>query len=102
MDLSDGLDLGDVMAMLGGTSQSASPVGGLLGSLLGGQSSASPMGGLLGSLLGSGVQENDNSLNGNGLKRQYLLSAEKSKHTENNIRKNEQPVIKNEMNKGGM
>ena len=67
VDLSDGLDLGNVMAMLGGTSQSASPVGGLLGSLLGGQSSASPMGGLLGSLLGSGVQENDNSLNGNAL-----------------------------------
>ncbi len=69
VDLSDGLDLGDVMAMLGGASQSASsPAGGLLGSLLGGsQSSASPMGGLLGSLLGSGIQESDNSLNGNAL-----------------------------------
>ena len=55
VDLSDGLDLG-------------SPAGGLLGSLLGGsQSSASPMGGLLGSLLGSGIQESDNSLNGNAL-----------------------------------
>ena len=69
VDLSDGLDLGDVMAMLGGGQSSASPVGGLLGSLLGGgqSSSASPVGGLLGSLLGGGVQENDNSLNGNAL-----------------------------------
>ncbi len=75
VDLSDGLDLGDVMAMLGG-GQSASPVGGLLGGLFGGGQSASPMGGLLGSLLGGGVQENDNSLNGNALM-SALLSAMK-------------------------
>ncbi len=43
-----------------------------------------------------------NSLNGNGLKRQYLLSAEKSKQAEGNIHKNEQPVIRNELNKGSM
>ena len=68
VDLSDGLDLGDVMAMLNGAQSGASPVNGLLGSLLGGgQSSASPVGGLLGSLLGSGIQESDNSLNGNAL-----------------------------------
>ena len=68
VDLSDGLDLGDVMAMLGGAQSGSSPVGGLLGSLLGGgQSSASPVGGLLGSLLGGGIQESDNSLNGNAL-----------------------------------
>ena len=68
VDLSDGLDLGDVMAMLGGGQAASSPAGGLLGSLLGGsQGSASPVGGLLGSLLGGGIQESDNSLNGNAL-----------------------------------
>ncbi len=77
VDLSDGLDLGDVMAMLGGAQSGASPVSGLLGSLVGGsQSSASPMGGLLGSLLGGGIQESDNSLNGNALM-SALLSAMK-------------------------
>ncbi len=55
VDLSDGLDLGDVMAMLGGGQSSASSGGGLLGSLLGGgQSNAPSGGGLLGSLLGGG------------------------------------------------
>ena len=77
VDLSDGLDLGDVMAMLGGAQSGASPVSGLLGSLLGGaQSGASPVGGLLGSLLGGGIQESDNSLNGNALM-SALLSAMK-------------------------
>ena len=76
VDLSDGLDLGDVMAMLGG-GQSAASGGGLLGSLLGGgQSSAPAAGGLLGSLLSGGIQENDNSLNGNALM-SALLSAMK-------------------------
>jgi hypothetical protein len=110
VDLSDGLDLGDVMAMLGG-GQSAAPAGGLLGSLLGGgqsntssggllgsllgggqsnassggllgslfggsQNSAPAAGGLLGSLLSGGIQENDNSLNGNALM-SALLSAMK-------------------------
>ena len=87
VDLSDGLDLSDVMAMFGGASQgggsgllgnllggqSAAPS---LGSLLGGQNSASPMGGLLGSLLGGGIQESDNSLNGNALM-SLLLGAKK-------------------------
>ena len=90
MDLSDGLDLGDVMAMLGGGQSAPASSGGLLGSLLGGgqsgssplgsllggQSSASPMGGLLGSLLGGGMSENDDSLNGNALM-SALLSAMK-------------------------
>ena len=110
VDLSDGLDLGDVMAMLGG-GQSAAPAGGLLGSLLGGsqsnassggllgsllgggqsnassggllgslfggsQNSAPAAGGLLGSLLSGGIQETDNSLNGNALM-SALLSAMK-------------------------
>ena len=93
VDLSDGLDLGDVMAMLGGGQSSASS-GGLLGSLLGGGQSAAPSGGLLGSLFGGGqnsapaadgllgsllsggIQENDNSLNGNALM-SALLSAMK-------------------------
>ena len=54
VDLSDGLDLGDVMAMLGGGQSSASSGGGLLGSLLGGVQNNAPSGGLLGSLLGGG------------------------------------------------
>ena len=54
VDLSDGLDLGDVMAMLGGASQGGASVNNLLGGLLGGasQSNASPVNNLLGSLLG--------------------------------------------------
>ena len=53
VDLSDGLDLSDVMAMLGGGSSSQSSSAGLLGSLLGGGSSAqSSSASLLGSLLG--------------------------------------------------
>ena len=77
VDLSDGLDLGDVMAMLGGTQSGSSPLGGLLGTLMaGGQSAPSPVGGLLGSLLGGGIQENDNSLNGNALL-SALLGAKK-------------------------
>lgn len=79
VDLSDGLDLSDLMAMFGGASQGGTSglLGALtggqnaapsLGSLLGGgQSSAPSVGGLLGSLLGGGMQESDNSLNGNTL-----------------------------------
>ncbi len=65
VDLSDGLDLSDVMAMLGGgapaqqqTAASSNPLGGLLGSLLGGsapvqqQQSSNSLGDMLGSLLG--------------------------------------------------
>ena len=64
-DLSDGLDMGDVMAIFGsgGASQSG---GGLLGGLFGGGSS-SPMGGLFGSLFGQNANEKDDSLNGTAL-----------------------------------
>lgn len=71
-DLSDGLDLGDVMAILGGgAGQSGSllggnsQTGGLLGGLLGGGMPSA--GGLLGGLFGSNVDEKDDSLNGTAL-----------------------------------
>lgn len=48
------------------------------------------------------LMKDANSLNGNALKKQYLLSAEKSKQIENNIHKDKQPVIENELVKGGM
>lgn len=72
-DLSDGLDLGDVMAILGGgAGQSGSllgggnsQAGGLLGGLLGGGMPSA--GGLLGGLFGSNVDEKDDSLNGTAL-----------------------------------
>lgn len=72
-DLSDGLDLGDVMAILGGgAGQSgsllgggSSQAGGLLGGLLGGGMPSA--GGLLGGLFGSNVDEKDDSLNGTAL-----------------------------------
>ena len=70
VDLSDGLDLGELMILLGGQGQASSGSGsGLLSGLLGGGSS-SPMGGLLGSLFGGGSTVNasqDNSFNGNQL-----------------------------------
>ncbi len=73
LDLSDGLDMGDVMAILGGgAGQSGSLLGGgnsqagnLLGGLLGGGMPSA--GGLLGSLFGSNVDERDDSLNGTAL-----------------------------------
>ena len=46
------------------------------------------------------LMKDANSLNGNGLKRQYLLSAEKSKQIENNVHKDKQPVAENELVKG--
>ncbi|MBQ6321432.1 MAG: DUF937 domain-containing protein [Lachnospiraceae bacterium] len=54
VDLSDGLDLSDVMGMFGGDGSSAESAGGLLGGLLGGGSSGAS-GGLLGGLLGGGA-----------------------------------------------
>ena len=76
VDLSDGLDLNDVMGLFGGVGQSASSTAGnLLGGLFGGMGGSSA-GGLLGSLLGGGIQENDNSLNGNALL-SALLGAKK-------------------------
>ena len=56
-DLSDGLDLTDILALFGGSQQSAANGLGLLGSLLGmgsSQSSGGALGGLMGSLLGGG------------------------------------------------
>ncbi|MCR5137031.1 MAG: DUF937 domain-containing protein [Oscillospiraceae bacterium] len=75
IDLSDGLDLSELMMLFGGQSstglfggkpQSSGQGGGLLSGLLGGGFG----GGLLGSLLGGGspaVAEEDSSLNGNQL-----------------------------------
>ena len=62
VDLSDGLDLGELMTLLGGQNQSSS-VPGMLSGLLGGSS------GLLGSLFGSSPVNaaQDNSFNGNQL-----------------------------------
>ena len=55
VDLSDGLDLSDVMAMFGGASASQNSGSSLLGSLLGGGTAAqSSSSSLLGSLLGAG------------------------------------------------
>ncbi len=66
-DLSDGLDMGDLMAIFGSVSQPAASQsgGGLLGGLLGGGKPA--MGGLLGSLFGQNTAEKDDSLNGTAL-----------------------------------
>ena len=68
-DLSDGLDMGDVMAIFGGATPSggtATSGGGLLSGLLGGGGMPS-MGGLFGSLLGQNTDEKDDSLNGTAL-----------------------------------
>jgi hypothetical protein len=71
-DLSDGLDMGDVMAIFGGGSGASG--GSLLGGLLGGGKPSA--GGLLGSLLGGQDAEKDDSLNGTALL-SALLSARK-------------------------
>ena len=60
VDLSDGLDLSDLMGMFGG-SKPAGSGGGLLGSLLGGSG-----GGLLGSLFGGGGSSAANESQANG------------------------------------
>lgn len=74
VDLSDGIDMGDLMGILGGASSGGgSSAGGLLGSLLGGGSQAQSSGGLLGSLFGGAQPEEDQSANGNQLI-QSLLS----------------------------
>ena len=75
VDLSDGLDLSDLMGMFGGMQAQSQPSSaGLLSGLLGGGGS-SMGGGLLGSLLGGSAHqaENDNAVNGNQLL--SLLSA---------------------------
>lgn len=64
VDLSDGLDLSDIMSMMGGQKQQeeTSGAGGLLGALLGGQKKqeASPMD-LLGGLFGAKQQEEEST-----------------------------------------
>ena len=58
VDLSDGLDLGDLMALFGGSNNNAASS--LLGTLLGGgqqTQQSSGMGDILGALLGSGTQQ---------------------------------------------
>ena len=78
-DLSDGLDMGDVMAIFGGAAQK--PSGGLFSGLFGGGNSGglfggASTGGLLGSLLGQNQNEKDDSLNGTALL-SALLSAKR-------------------------
>ena len=84
-NLSDGLDLSDIAALMGGgqkpqqssaTSllsslmggsqkpQQSSGLSGMLGSLLGGGQQQQQSSGLLGSLLGGGSNDNDNAING--------------------------------------
>lgn len=72
VDLSDGFDMTDIMALMGGAAGGGG-TGSLFGSLLGGGQSAG--GGLLGSLLGGGASkpEQDQSMNGTELI-QSLLS----------------------------
>ena len=73
VDLSDGIDLSDIAALLGGGNVSnaqSSPAAGLLGSLLGGNSSQSSANAgieLLGSLLGSANKPTANQSNGTEL-----------------------------------
>ena len=74
VDLSDGLDLSDLMGMFAGAqTQSQSSAGGLLSGLLGGSSSMG--GGLLGSLLGATASQADNDSAVNGTQLLSLLSA---------------------------
>ena len=75
VDLSDGLDLSDLMGMFAGAQPAAQPsAGGLLSGLLGGGSS-SLGGGLLGSLLGGSASQADNDSAVNGTQLLSLLSA---------------------------
>lgn len=60
VDLSDGLDLSDLMGMFGGTAQAASKGSSLLGGLLGGGKEAvGGIGGILGGLFGGKAQEKE-------------------------------------------
>ena len=71
VDLSDGLDLSDVMGMLGGAAKPAASAGGLLGGLLGGGKSSGGIGSLIGGLFGGGsaqkTEEEDKDLDGSAL-----------------------------------
>ena len=75
VDLSDGLDLSDLMGMFAGAQAQAQPSsGGLLSGLLGGGAGA--LGGsLLGSLLGGSASQADNDSAVNGTQLLSLLSA---------------------------
>ena len=75
VDLSDGLDLSDLMGMFAGAQQAqAQPSGGgLLSGLLGGGGSG--LGGLFGSLLGSSAQQSSQENEFNGTQLLSLLSA---------------------------
>lgn len=76
VDLSDGLDLSDLMGMFAGAQQAqqvqAQPSGGLLSGLLGG--SGSGLGDLFGSLLGSSAQQSAQENDFNGTQLLSLLS----------------------------
>ena len=72
VNLSDGLDLSELMSLFGGQSQPSSM--GMLSGLFGGGSS-SLGGGLLGSLLGSTAASADNDITVNGTQLLSLLSA---------------------------
>ena len=75
VDLSDGLDLSDLMGMFAGAQAQAQPSsGGLLSGLLGGGAGALG-GGLLGSLLGGSASQADNDSSVNGTQLLSLLSA---------------------------
>ena len=75
VDLSDGLDLSDLMGMFAGAQAQAQPSsGGLLSGLLGGGAGALG-GGLLGSLLGGSASQADNDSAVNGTQLLSLLSA---------------------------
>ena len=66
-NLSDGLDLSDIAALMGGgqkPQQQSSGLSGMLGSLLGGGQQQQQSSSLLGSLLGGGSNDNDNAING--------------------------------------
>ena len=68
IDLSDGLDLSELLSLFGGQNQTPQPSGGgLLSGLMGGNSGFG--GGLLGSLLGNSASQadQDSSVNGNQL-----------------------------------
>lgn len=66
-NLSDGLDLSDIAALMGGSSKPAQNSSSLLGSLLGGgasqQSSSSGLGSLLGGLMGGGSSNSNPTAN---------------------------------------
>ena len=61
VDLSDGVDLSDLMGMFGGSMPDAKEATGLLGGLLGGGSGSGGIGSLLGGLFGGGKEKDDDA-----------------------------------------